>query len=167
SGALFTEFNFGTQPLAMNFPKRNRIIAGLSMAVVAVEAQESSGVMNTVNWALNQGKEVFAVPGSIFSKYSSGTNNLIKAGASIATSAQVVLEELNLVKRKKTTPLLELNLTEDESMVISLLSETPVYLDEIAQRLNRPVPAILNILLAMELKGLIRQLPGMTFVRKF
>jgi len=167
NGALITEFNFGTQPLAMNFPKRNRIISGLSLGVIAVEAKEASGVMNTVNWALNQGREVFAVPGNIFSKYSLGTNALIKAGASVAISAEDVLEELKLVKKQSKSESIELELGEEEAAIMALLSETPVYLDEIAVRLSRPVPAILNTLLTMELKGVVRQLPGKTFVRGF
>jgi DNA processing protein len=167
NGALITEFNFGMQPLAMNFPKRNRIISGLSLGIVAVEAKEASGVMNTVNWALNQGRDVFAVPGSIFSKYSLGTNALIKAGAAMAVSAQDVLEELKLVKKQQRSESIELALGEEEAAIMALLSERPVYLDEIAVRLSRPVPAILNTLLTMELKGVIRQLPGKTFVRGF
>jgi DNA processing protein len=151
----------------MNFPKRNRIISGLSLGIVAVEAKEASGVMNTVNWALNQGRDVFAVPGSIFSKYSLGTNALIKAGAAMAVSAQDVLEELKLVKKQQRSESIELALGEEETAIMALLSERPVYLDEIAVRLSRPVPAILNTLLTMELKGVIRQLPGKTFVRGF
>ncbi len=167
NGALVTEFNIGTQPLAMNFPKRNRIISGLSLGIVAVEAQEASGVMNTVNWALNQGREVFAVPGSIFSKFSMGTNSLIKAGASVAISARTVLEELKLVKKEKISKVIEFTLNNEEAAIMSILSETPIYLDEIALRLNQPVHNILNILLSMELKGYIRQLPGKTFVRVY
>ncbi len=167
NGALITEFNFGTKPLAMNFPKRNRIISGLSLAVVAVEAKEASGVMNTVSWALSQGKEVFAVPGNIFSKFSAGPNSLIKSGAAVATSAYTVLEELKIVKKVREQKVIDLKLNDQENAVISLLSETPVYLDEIAQRLEQPVPSILNVLLAMELKGYVRQLPGKTFVREY
>lgn len=167
NGALITEFNPGTEPLAMNFPKRNRIVSGLSMGIVAVEAKEASGVMNTVNWALNQGREVFAVPGSIFSKYSEGTNSLIRAGAGLVTSAHAVLEELKLIKREKKIEMADLPLSKEESDIFGLLTENPIYLDEIAVRLNQPISNILNVLLTMELKGYVRQLPGKTFVRTY
>lgn len=93
-GAVITEYDEETMPLAENFPKRNRIISGLSKGVVVVETREKGGSLITVDFALNQGKEVFAVPGNINSKLSKGTNNLIKEGAKIVTNVYDILEEL-------------------------------------------------------------------------
>jgi len=167
NGAVISEFTIGTPPLAQNFPKRNRIVSGLSKAVVAIEAKEKSGVMNTVNWALNQNKDVFAIPGNIYSKASSGTNRLIKEGAIPVTSANEVLEYLGFQYTKKERETRELVLTETEKIIWERLSFEPVYLDMLSEQLNQPTGSILNVLLALEIKGLVKQLPGMMFVKSF
>src|SRR5439155_13566721 len=95
-GAVITEYPLGTQPDAMNFPPRNRIISGMSLGVLVVEAGEKSGALITVTFALEQGRDVFAVPGPITSRVSEGTNNLLKLGAKCVTSARDILEELNI-----------------------------------------------------------------------
>lgn len=166
-GAVISEFAIGTPPLAQNFPKRNRIISGLSKAVVAIEAKEKSGVMNTINWALQQNKDVYAIPGNIYSKASSGTNRLIKEGAIPVTSATEVLEFLGVecVKTKRAAK--EIVLTEEEKIIWEALSFEPTYLDILSEKLNLPTGAILNILLGLEIKGLVKQLPGMMFVKNF
>lgn len=163
-GCLVSEFMVGTPPLAQNFPRRNRIIAGLSRAIVAVEAKEKSGVMNTVGWAANQGKDVFAIPGNIYSKTSAGTNRLIKDGAIPVTSAAEVLSALGL-PAAVPRPAAATALAGHEQAVWDVLSADPVYLDELAERTGRPTAGLLEILLGLEIKGLIRQLPGMMFVR--
>ena len=101
SGAVISEFNIGTPPFAQNFPKRNRIVSGLAKAIVAIEAKEKSGVMNTVKWALDQNKDVFAIPGNIYAKTSYGTNRLIKDGAIPVTSANDVLDYMGMQSIKK------------------------------------------------------------------
>jgi len=158
NGAVISEFTIGTPPLAQNFPKRNRIVSGLSKAVVAIEAKEKSGVMNTVNWALNQNKDVFAIPGNIYSKASSGTNRLIKEGAIPVTSAGEILECLGFQHTKKERETRELALTETEKIIWERLSFEPIYLDILSEQLNQPTGSILNVLLALEIKGLVKQL---------
>ena len=169
NGAVISEFGISTPPHAQNFPKRNRIVSGLARAVVAVEAKEKSGVMNTVQWALNQNRDVFAIPGNIFSKASSGTNRLIKDGAIPVTSSQDVLEYLGLNpdKNKKEPLTIDIKLDPDHEPIWQELSLEPIYLDSIAERLDRPTSSILQILLELEMKGLVKQLPGMMFVRNF
>ena len=163
-GAIVSEFNLGIPPLAMNFPKRNRIISGLSLGVLAVEAGTSSGVMNTVNWALDQDKEVFSVPGKILSKASEGTNRLIKEGAKPVTSVDDILMDLGIGKKKvKETPLIQLS--KEEEMVFSLLSDRPIYVDELTEFLGKPVAEVLTQLLTLEMKGIVRQLPGKQYIR--
>jgi len=164
-GAVISEFVVGTPPLAQNFPKRNRIIAGLSRAIVAIEAKEQSGVMNTVNWAVSQGKDVFAIPGNIYSKTSAGTNRLIKEGATPVTSATEVLESLGLPANRLPRPVREVSLDDQEHVIWEALSAEPVYLDELAERTGRATAGLLKTLLGLEIKGLIRQLPGMMFVK--
>jgi len=164
-GAVVSEFNIGTQPLAQNFPQRNRIISGLSRAIVAIEAKEKSGVMNTVGWAASQGREVFAIPGNIYARTSTGTNRLIKDGAIPVTAAGEVLEALGVKHARQERPLREIALNPEEKNIWDILSCDPVYLDELAERSNRPTSEILKTLLSLEIKGVIRQLPGMLFVK--
>lgn len=164
-GAVISEFPLGTPPLAQNFPKRNRIVSGFSKAVVAIEAKEKSGVMNTVRWALDQNKDVFAIPGNIFSKASRGTNLLIKDGAIPVTSATEVLESLGIQHTKKEHAVRELELDDSEKQVWETLGHEPVYLDILSEQLEQPTGPILNVLLGLEMKGLVKQLPGMMFVK--
>jgi DNA processing protein len=164
-GAVISEFPLGTPPLAQNFPKRNRIVSGLAQAVVAIEAKEKSGVMNTIRWALDQNKDVFAIPGNIFSKASRGTNLLIKEGAIPVTSADDVLESLGIQHTKKERVVQDVELDSSERKVWENLGHEPVYLDVLSEQLEQSTGPILNILLGLEMKGLIKQLPGMRFVK--
>lgn len=166
-GAVISEFNINTPPLAQHFPKRNRIVSGMARAVVAIEAKEKSGVMNTVRWALDQGKEVFAIPGNIYSKASSGTNRLIKEGAIPVTSAHEVLEYLGITHNKEQQAKQSITLSESEQSLWQYLTLEPVYLDVLSDKLNQPTAPILNTLLQLEMKGLVQQLPGMMFVKKY
>lgn len=165
NGAVISEFNIQTPPLAQNFPKRNRIIAGLSKAIVAIEAKEKSGVMNTVEWALQQNKDIFAIPGNIYAKTSAGTNRLIKEGAIPVTSAEEVLDSLGIRFTKKEREVREMVLNDKERLVWDSLSYEPIYLDELKEKLGLSTAEILKILLELEIKGFVKQLPGMMFVR--
>ena len=166
-GAIITEFAVGTPPLAQNFPKRNRIISGLARAIVAIEAKEKSGVMNTVRWALEQNKDVFAIPGNIYAKTSQGTNRLIKDGAIPVTSAGEILELLGVKHTKAERQTKELLLTEEEKIIWAELSFEPIYLDSLAEKVKQSTGSILNVLLGLEIKGLVKQLPGMMFIKNF
>ncbi|MDD2889998.1 MAG: DNA-processing protein DprA [bacterium] len=164
NGAVVSEFPLGTQPWAGNFPARNRIIAGLSKAIVVMEAGLQSGVFSTVEWAIKQGKDVFAVPGNITSENSKGTNKLIKDGAIPVTSAKDVLEYLDVLQIVPT-PKKTIELTEEENTLFNLLTYEPIQLDQLTAMLNFPVQTVLSLLLNLELKGIVRQLPGRHFAK--
>ena len=166
-GAVITEFPPGTPPMRENFPRRNRLISGLSMGVMVVEAAPRSGSLITARFALEQGKEVFAVPGNIMEENSSGTNDLLKQGAKLVTCSDDIIEELAPVlkgfikKAKAETPLVEL--TSDEKCLCDMLSGKPVHVDELARESGKPIASILATLLGLELKGTIRQMEGKRF----
>jgi DNA processing protein len=171
NGVLLSEFPLGTPPEAYNFPRRNRIISGLSSAVLVVEAGVKSGSLITAHYALQQGREVFAVPGPISSPLSMGTFNLIKNGAVPARSGHEIAQSL-----KVTTLSLEnqtgcpsagfsMELLQDsEKDVFEQLSTIPVRIDDLSTRTGIPVAALYPLLLNLELKGFIRQLSGQLYV---
>jgi DNA processing protein len=164
-GALFTEAPCGSPPEAGNFPARNRIISGLSLGTIVVEAGQTSGALITADRALEQGREVFAVPGNIFAKTSHGTNYLLKEGATLVTSAQDVLEALNL---KMVTAHSEARaaIPEDptEAKLFALLSNDPTHIDYLVRESGLPVAQVSSTLALMELKGSVRQIAGMQYV---
>jgi DNA processing protein len=164
-GAVLTEFNLGTAPLAHHFPKRNRIISGLSVAVLAVEARSKSGVLNTVEWAANQGRDVYVVPGDIRSKTSEGTNQLIKDGAKPVSSVQDILDELGIAVKKEEKR--EIPVSELEKKLLETISLEPLYVDKIAELTDIDIPTLLTILLDLEIKGLVNQLPGKRYIKNF
>jgi DNA processing protein len=162
-GACISEFPLGTQPWRGNFPTRNRLISGLSKAIVVIEASSWSGVFSTVKWALEQGREVFAVPGNITSETSRGVNQLIKDGAQIATSSQDIIEYLGIKPPSKEKK--EIKLSEEEEKVWNYLSYEPIHADKLSELLSLPIAKVLEILLNLELQGIVRQLPGRSFVK--
>ena len=183
-GAVVSEFPLGTPPAAQNFPYRNRVISGLSLGVLIVEAAENSGSLITARLAMEQNREVFAVPGNITSRNSFGTNYLIKgAGAKLVQAWQDVASELPseiaarllppppLKKDDKTLidqlELVPSDLTANEHDVWKLLAaDEPAHIDAIAEATKLPMPELADALLALEMRELIRQLPGKCFVRK-
>ncbi len=172
SGAVVSEFPMGTQPDRGNFPRRNRIISGLSLGVVVVEAAKSSGSLITASCALEQGREVFAVPGKVDSPKSYGTHRLIKEGAKLVQDVDDVLEELNIEvesrgdSKRAPEDVLCPDLKEEERKVYELLSSDPCQIDVICGKVNLPVSKVSSILMMLEVKGLITQLPGKHFARK-
>jgi len=167
NGAVISEFAIGTPPRPQNFPKRNRIISALSKAIVAIEAKEKSGVMNTVSWAAQQNKDVYAIPGNIYSRASTGTNRLIKEGAIPVTSAEEILDLMGIARQTDHREIKKVVLTESEQTVWDHLTCEPIYLDILSEKMDQPTGSILNILLGLEIKGLVRQLPGMMFVKNY
>jgi len=169
-GAVLSEFPLGTPPLKQNFPLRNRVISGLSVGVVVVEASEESGALVTAAHALEQGREVFAVPGDTTLDSTSGSNRLLKEGARPVTCAEDIIEELAPSIAAELEPVQRVAmplqpLTEDEEAVLGCLSHVPVHVEELCEQLGRDAPALLFVLLSLELRGLVRQEPGNRFVR--
>jgi len=163
-GAVISEFPIDTLPLAHNFPRRNRIISGLSLAVCVVEAAKNSGALITADFALEQNREVFAVPGKIDSSTSFGTNELIKQGARLIQSAEDVIQELGLkvnISEGKQT----LGLSSEEASIYKDLSTEPRYIDQIAQEASFSMSKAMEVLLKLQLKKLVREMPGKNFVK--
>ncbi len=171
-GTLVSEFPPGTPPEPRNFPIRNRIISGMSKGVVIVEATKRSGSLITAGMALEQGREVFAVPGSIDSFKSTGTHSLLKQGARLAENSDDVLEELSMrlrsaagrgSERKESAPQREMD--EIEQKVFGILGMYPLHIDEIVRVSKLDAGRISGVLLKLELEGIVHQLPGKMFVR--
>jgi DNA processing protein len=164
-GALVTDYALGTQPDGINFPPRNRIISGLSMAVVIVEAGTTSGALITATFAVDQGRDVFAVPGNINAPQSLGTNRLIRDGAQPLLDPQDVLETLNLTMVTEHRAV-RVALPSDpvEARLYHLLSHEPKHVDEIRSQANMPIETVSATLAMMELKGMVRQVGGMNYV---
>ncbi|MFQ5612179.1 MAG: DNA-processing protein DprA [Anaerolineae bacterium] len=165
NGALVSEYPLGTQPEAGNFPRRNRIISGLSLGVLIVEGAENSGARITTNFALEQGREVLAVPGNILARGSRGPNRLIQQGAKLVTSVGDILEELNLTmveQHSAARAIIPEN--ETEALLLQHLSAEPQHVDDLGRRVNLPAAEIASTLTMMELKGQVRQVGGMNYV---
>jgi DNA processing protein len=171
SGAILSEFALGTAPVAGNFPQRNRIISGLSLGVVVVEADEGSGALITANFATDQGREVFAVPGSIYLKGSRGCHRLIQMGAKLVQRAEDVLEELRLERRLDAHPAVRpaspsrSSLEGEEVVLYEMLSDQPLHIDELIAKSGIPPGRVASLLMSLELKGYCRQERGKNFQR--
>jgi DNA processing protein len=175
-GALVSEFDLGALPEAFHFPRRNRIISGLSAGVLVVEAPKKSGSLITANYALQQGRDVFAVPGSIFSEASDGTFGLLKSGAIPVRSGDDIIENIQHLRLAGVSDVkapheglsmampLEL-LSPAEQQLLACISTEPLRIDAIAEKSGRAIPELFDILLNLELKGIIRQVSGQQFVR--
>jgi DNA processing protein len=176
-GALITEFPIGAFPAPQNFPLRNRIIAGMALGVVVVEAAQYSGSLITARLAMDAGREVFAVPGNVTQPGTFGPHQLIRQGAKLATCWQDVVDELPTPVHAELLPvesmsiqeranLMEQTLGERERLIYALLSvEQARHVDEIVELTGKNSPEVLATLLEMEMKGVIRQMPGKRFVR--
>ena len=164
-GALVSEYPLGVQPERSNFPPRNRIISGLSLGVIVVEAGARSGALITADFAGEQGRDVFAVPGSIFQRSCEGANRLIQDGARPVLSVTDVLEELNLAQVAQQAEVRAVvPTTEPERNVLELLSAEPTHVDELGRATEMPAATVASTLALLELKGLARQVGGMNYV---
>jgi len=163
TGAVVSEYPMGTQPDAENFPARNRIISGLSLGTVVVEATERSGSLITAQYAAEQGREVFAVPGPVGAR-TRGTHQLLRQGAALAESADDVLRE---IAPQLPTPAAAPApvLTDLETAIVAQLDDLPRAVDELIARTGLSAGTVLETLLVLELRGIVRQLPGQSFAR--
>lgn len=167
-GCVISEYPPGTRPDRENFPKRNRLISGLSLGVLVIEATNDSGALITARCALEQNREVFAVPGMITSNRSSGTNTLIKSGAQLVERASDIIGILapqlkGFLMQRKTTNLEAVSLTDEERRVTGVLSLEPLHIDTISRQLSMSPQMLLGILTSLELKGVVRQIEGKKF----
>lgn len=164
-GLILTEYPLGAQPLRHHFPQRNRLISGLSLATLVIEAAEKSGAIITAMHALDQNRDVFAIPGNIYSPYSSGTNSLIKLGAKLISGAQDIIEALDLAnavaytEAKKVIPE-----SAEEELILAKLNYDPVHVDELVRLTKLDTSIINSTLTLMEMKGIIKNLGGMQYV---
>jgi DNA processing protein len=177
-GCLVSEYPVGIPARPDYFPRRNRILSGLARATLLVEAGEGSGALHTANWAFEQGRDVFAVPGSIFSRQSEGTNQLIRENTArlVATPGQLC-EELNLLTAAGQIPLdraqparetpvaLRVAASAEEGKLLRCLGDEPVHVDEIARQSGEPIASVSGALQVMELQGLVRQAHPMMYTR--
>jgi DNA processing protein len=167
NGAVLSEFFIGTGPDGVNFPRRNRIISGMSLGVLIVEAGSKSGALITANYAIEQNREVFAVPGNITGDKSRGPNRLIQQGAKLVTSVEDILEEISVKLLRTTTAEKPLppTLDEFEKKLMQYLSDEPKHIDNLVLELRESPAMVLSRLLTLELMGLVRQLAGKMFIR--
>ncbi|MDD3655162.1 MAG: DNA-processing protein DprA [Atribacterota bacterium] len=174
-GAVVTEFPIFTKPEKNNFPRRNRIISGLALGTLVIEAGEKSGALITADYALEQGREVFAVPGSVHSFLSTGCHNLIKQGAKLVNSYHDILEEFQeenkLFSEREKTEDRRPNcvntgeLTDYEQNLLQYISIEPLHIDEITELTALPYGKISEVLLSLELKNIIREIEGKRYIR--
>jgi DNA processing protein len=166
AGAIVSEFPIGTRPLPQLFPVRNRLISGLARAVVVVEARPGSGALITVDYALEQGREVFAVPGPIYSQASAGPHHLLRQGAGLATSAADILEALGMGNIEAQHEA-RASLPDDpaERALLMLLAHEPQHIDALRRDSGLPIDQVSATLAMLELKGFARQAGPMEYVR--
>jgi DNA processing protein len=165
-GALLSDYSVGTRPEAGNFPPRNRIISGLSRGVVIVEASDKSGALITARFAAEQGREVFAVPGSILHPGSAGCNALIRDGATPLLSVDELLEALNLTRLTEKIDVRQSVPTDpQEQKILTWLSTQPSHIDDIVRAAALGPAQVSSLLAVMELKGLVRQVGALQYVR--
>ncbi len=167
NGMVLTEFPFKTQPMAYNFPRRNRIISGLSLGIVVIEAKEKSGSLITAHLALEQGKDVFALPGNINSLYSRGTNKLIKDGARPLLEIEDIVEEIKELQLKisqdKGNKIDYSNLSDIEIKIVEIMKEGPLHSDLISYKTGLDISTVISVITILELKGIIKELNSRVF----
>ena len=167
NGALMSDYPIGTQPRSEFFPRRNRILSGISLGVLVVEGDIKSGALITARQALEQNREVFAVPGSIYSPNSRGTNKLIQDGeAKLTLDVQDILAELNLSMAAQQIEMTELiPADETEAVLLRYLGAEPTHIDEVRRESGLPIATVTSTLAMLELKGMVRQVGRMNYVR--
>jgi len=164
-GLLMSDYSPETSATTMTFPARNRLIAGLSLGTLIIEAGEKSGALITARMALESNREVFAIPGSIFSPSSCGTNNLIKSGAKLVTGVQDILEELNFSHTAEIKQaVLKIPENKEEEILLTILSDIPMHIDTIAKHSDLGMSIISSTLSMMEIKGWAKNIGGQNYI---
>jgi len=158
NGALISEYPLGTRPTKYTFPQRNRIISGISEGVIVVEAGDKSGALITASFALNEGREVFAIPGRITDERSKGTNKLIQDGAKMVLDIIDILEEFHIPFIYK--PKSEVVLTEEEKKVLQFLDFNPIFIEDLMVKLNMDISRLMFIIVSLQAKGFVEEYPG-------
>jgi len=158
NGCLISEYPSGTSGSRFTFPKRNRIIAGLSLGVLVIEAKQKSGALITANWAKKQNRKIFAVPGPIYSSNSRGCHCLIRQGAKLVETANDILKELNLSLKITRPAILAAGETPEENSILDALKEEGLYIDKIIEKTKLPTAKVVSTLAVLEIKGKIRNL---------
>ena len=165
-GALLSAFPLGVQPEAGNFPARNHIISGLSLGILVAEAPQKSGALISANSALEQGREVFAVPGNIFSSGGAGVNKLIQDGAHLVTNINDILMSLNLyMVPQQVEAQVDLPTSVEEQALLSLLGQEPCHVDDLIRESKLAAQDVTAALTTLELKGMVKQVGGMQYIR--
>lgn len=159
-GALISEYPPGTRGTRFTFPQRNRIISGLSIGILVVEAKIKSGALITASWAKSQRRKIFVIPGSIYSSNSKGCHKLIKAGAELVESADDILEKLKLNNIRRNSKLSNVGDNKEENEVLKALSGEALYIDEIIKRTNLSPNLVASTLAILEIKGKVKDLGG-------
>ena len=167
-GAIISEFNMGTNPIGANFPRRNRLISGMSLGVLVTEAPEKSGSLITASFAAEQGREVFALPHNIYNKQGSGTNRLIQDGAKLITDITDILNELNIAyqtveTRTRTEQIAPSN--ETERLILQHLAVDPIHIDDLTRLCGLSIAEVTSTLTILELKGLAQMVGHMQYSR--
>ncbi|XOA42617.1 MAG: DNA-processing protein DprA [Candidatus Nealsonbacteria bacterium] len=161
-GCLISEYPPGTHGTKFTFPERNRIIAGMSLGVLVIEAKQKSGALITAMWAKKQGKKVFAIPGPVHSSNSKGCHYLIKKGAKLAENANDILKELKLPQKSTRTVLVE-GENKEETLILEVLKEGPLYIDKIIEKTKLSASSTASTVSVLEIKNKVRNLGGNTF----
>ena len=166
-GALISDYPLGTQPRSEHFPRRNRIMSGMSLGVLMVEGDVKSGAMITTHLALDQDRDVFAVPGSIYAPTFRGNNKLIQDGeAKLVSRVEDILEELNLTMVAQQMEMKEIVPADaTEAQLLRYLSSQPIHIDEVRRESGLPISTVSSTLAMLELKGMVRQVGRMSYVR--
>lgn len=164
-GGIISEYPIGTNPTKYTFPMRNRIVSGLTRAVLVIEAPKNSGSLITAKYALDQNRDVFAIPGNIYGTNSQGTNQLIKDGAKLITNGDDILQELNIQIVFSEIDTKQKIDTEEEKIVLDLLSRDPLHIDKIKKMSTLNINVLLSTLTLMEIKGLIKDTGGKNYIK--
>lgn len=161
-GLIISEYKLYEDKKSSNFPKRNRIMSGLSNAILVIEAKNKSGTLITARYAKEQGKKIFCLPGNVDSKNSSGSNELIRNGAVLISDINDILKEIN---EKIEDQLEEIEINSEYKKVYEVLTKYPMHINEICKRVNRQVAEVSQIITMLEIEGLIKSLPNNEFIR--